>query len=95
MKRVGWDGTERVERMGDTRNPYEILVDKRKEKKNQSYILYIKKWSLSVDWIQLTQDKDQWRYLVSTVINTSSIKVVEHEGLFIYYLPKKKRVAWS
>jgi hypothetical protein len=63
--------------MGETRNAYRILVGKPEGKKplgrpRRRWVYNIKMdlreigWD-GVDWIELAQDRDQWRTLVNTV----------------------------
>jgi hypothetical protein len=65
--------------MGETRNAYRILVGKPEGKRplgrpRRRWVDNIKMdlteigWD-GVDWIELTQDRDQWRALVNTVMN--------------------------
>jgi hypothetical protein len=66
--------------MGETRNAYRILVGKPEGKgplgrPRRRWIHNIKMdlreigWDEGVDWIELAQDRDQWRALVKTVMN--------------------------
>jgi hypothetical protein len=74
-RRMGWAGY--VARMGETRNAYRILVGKPEGKKplgrprrrcvdNIKMDLEEIGWD-GVDWIELAQDRDQWRALGNTV----------------------------
>jgi hypothetical protein len=65
--------------MGETRNAYRILVGKPEGKRplgrpRRRWVDNIKMglgeigWD-GVDWIELAQDRDQWRALVNTVMN--------------------------
>jgi len=68
-----------VERMGEIRNSYNILVGKPEWKrplgrprliwKNNIY-MYLREivWEVE-DWIHLVQDRDRWQTVVDTVIN--------------------------
>jgi hypothetical protein len=68
-----------VARMGEKRNAYRILVKKPKGKSsvrrprrrwvdNIKMDLRAREW-YGMDWIELAQDRDQWRALVNTVMN--------------------------
>jgi hypothetical protein len=65
--------------MGETKNAYRILVGNREGKRplgrprrrwedNIKMDLRELGWD-GVDWIELAQDRDQWRALVNTVMN--------------------------
>jgi hypothetical protein len=69
-------------RMGKKRNPYRILVGKPEERRplrrpRRRWVDYIKmdfreiEWD-GMDWIYLTQDMNQWRALVNTVMKLFS-----------------------
>jgi hypothetical protein len=72
-----WAG--HVERLGEKRNAYRILVGKTDRKRplgrrkrrwvnNIKMDLRERGWA-GMDWIYLAQDRDQWRALVDTVMN--------------------------
>jgi hypothetical protein len=76
-RRMRWAG--HVARMGLKRNAYRILVRKPKGKRplgrpRRRWVDNIKMdlretgWD-GVDWIDLAQDRNQWRALVNTVMN--------------------------
>jgi hypothetical protein len=76
-RRMRWAGN--VERMGAKRNPYRKLEGNPEEKRvlgrqSHRWVDSIKidlreiGWD-GVDWIDLAQDRDQWRALVNTVMN--------------------------
>jgi hypothetical protein len=65
--------------MGETRNVYKILLGKSEGKRplgrprrrlmdNIKIDLRVIGWD-GMDWIDLAQDRDQWRALVNTVMN--------------------------
>jgi hypothetical protein len=75
-KRVRWAG--HVARKGEKRNAYRILVGKPEGKRQlgrprRRWVDNIKidlreiGWD-GIDWIDLTQHRDQWRALVNTVV---------------------------
>jgi hypothetical protein len=75
-RRMRWAGN--VARMGETRNAYRILVGKPKGKRplgrprrrlegEIGIDLRAIRWD-GMDWVDLTQDRDQWRALVNTVM---------------------------
>jgi hypothetical protein len=76
-RRMRWAG--HVARMGEERNAYRILVGKPDGKRplgrqRRRWVENIKMdlreigWD-GLDWIDLAQDRDQWRALVNTVMN--------------------------
>jgi hypothetical protein len=76
--------------MGDTRNAYRILVEKpggkrplarprRRGVDNIKMDLREIGWD-GMDWIDLAQDRDQWRALVNTVTN---LRVPYNAGKFL------------
>jgi hypothetical protein len=60
--------------MGENRNAYRILVGMPLGRPRRRWVDDIKMdlreigWD-AVDWIDMAQDRDQWRALVSTVLN--------------------------
>jgi hypothetical protein len=77
--------------MGETRNAYRLMVGKPEGKRplgrlRRRWVDNIKMdlreigWD-GVDWIQLPQDRDQWRALMDTVMNLrGSLKML---GIFL------------
>jgi hypothetical protein len=76
-RRMKWAG--HVARMGEKRNAYRVLVGKpegksplekprRRSMDNIKMDLRVIGWG-GMDWIDLAQDRDQWRTLVNTVKN--------------------------
>jgi hypothetical protein len=76
-RRMRWAG--HIARMGAKRNAYRVLVGKSEGKRplgrrRRRWVDNIKLdlrevgWD-GVDWIDLSQDKDQWSALVNTVMN--------------------------
>jgi hypothetical protein len=76
-RRMRWAG--HVAQMGETRNAYRILVGKPQEMRllgrpRRRWVdttktnLRGRGWD-GMDWIDLSQDRDQWRDLLNTVMN--------------------------
>jgi hypothetical protein len=76
-RRMRWAG--HVSRMGEKRNAYRILVGKLEGKRplgklRRRWVDNIKmdlreiRW-VGMDWIDLAQNRDQWRAFMNTVLN--------------------------
>jgi hypothetical protein len=76
-RKMKWAG--HVARMREKRNAYRILVGKQQGKRplgrprgrwvdNIKIYLREREWD-GLDWIDLVQDRDQWRAVVNTVMN--------------------------
>jgi hypothetical protein len=76
-RRVRW--AEHVSRMGEKKNTHKILVGKPEGKRplgrpRRRWVDNIKMdlreigWD-GVDWMDMVQDRDQWKALVNTVLN--------------------------
>jgi hypothetical protein len=76
-RRVRWEGN--IPHMGEKRNAYRILAGKPEGKRplrrprdrwEDNITMDLKEigWG-DMDWIDLAQDRDQWRALVDTVMN--------------------------
>jgi hypothetical protein len=75
-RRMGWVG--HVARMGAKRNSYRILMGKPEGKRPlgrqrrrlvDNIKVDLREIEGGMDWIDLTQDRDQWRALVNTEVN--------------------------
>jgi hypothetical protein len=76
-RRMRWAG--HVVRMGEERKVYKVLVGKREGKRplgrprrrwKDGVRMDLRETGLGgVDWIRLSQDRDQWRAVVSVVMN--------------------------
>jgi hypothetical protein len=67
-RRMKWE--EHVARIGEKRNTYRILVGRPRRKCVNNIKLDLTEigWG-GIDWIDLAQDRDEWRALVNTVMN--------------------------
>jgi hypothetical protein len=76
-RRMRWAG--HVARIGENMNEYRILVGKPEENRGlgrprRKWVDYMKmdlreiRWGV-MDWIDLAEDRDQWRVLANTVMN--------------------------
>jgi hypothetical protein len=76
-RRMRWAG--HVAQMGEKRNTYRILVGKPEGNRPlgrpkcrwvENIKIYLREieWD-GMDWIDLSQDRDQWRALVNTIMN--------------------------
>jgi hypothetical protein len=76
-RRMRWAG--HVARLGEKRNAYRILVGKPERKRplgrlRRRWVYNIRMdleevgW-VGVDWMNVAQDRDQWRAVVNTVMN--------------------------
>jgi hypothetical protein len=76
-RRMGWAG--HVARTGEKRNVYRVILGKPEGKRSLGRL--IRRWgdNIKMDlrkigwdniaWIDMVQDRDQWRALVNTVMN--------------------------
>jgi hypothetical protein len=83
-RRMRWAG--HVTRMGERRNAYRILVGKPEDKRplgrprrrwTNNIKMHLREigWD-GTDWIDLAQDRDQWRALVNTIMNLGFHKML-------------------
>jgi hypothetical protein len=96
LRRMRWAG--HVARMGEGGNVYRVLVGKPEGKRplgrpRRRWEDGIKMdlteigWG-GVEWIQLAQDRDRWRAVVSAVMNTRSLCPRCHSGVRAAFLLK-------
>jgi hypothetical protein len=78
-----------VARMGEGRNVYRVLVGKREGKRplerprrrwKDGIRMDLREigWGGGVEWIQLAQDRDRWRAVVSAVMNLGALAPLSH-----------------
>ncbi|PNF36143.1 hypothetical protein B7P43_G10971 [Cryptotermes secundus] len=91
-RRMRWAG--HLARMGEKNNAYRILVGKPEGKRplgrtrrrwvdNIKIILRKIGWD-SVDWVDLAQDRDQWRALVNTSVELLVRKISPPQGCYLH-----------
>jgi hypothetical protein len=85
LRIMRWAGY--VARMGEDRNVYKVLLGKPEGKR--PLVVSRRRWKYgirmdlreigwgSVEWIQLAQDRDQWRAVVNTIMNLHASRTVE------------------